>query len=178
MEALLLDYQLTRRAPKRGEVIALILALALTVVVGTYYQLVGIEMSDLEDQQAALRPAGKKSASDRRLAGMDPQQLRTEIKQANEVMSQLGLPWETLFRDIESAAQHRVALLAIEPDSNKHTVRITGEARDMNAMLAYIQFLQEKSSLRNVYLHSHQIEQAVAEKPVRFTIGATWVIKQ
>lgn len=178
MDALLLDYQLTRRAPKRGEVGALMLALTLTVIVGVFYQLVGIEMSDLEDQQAALRPAGKKSVGDKRLAGMDPQQLRTEIKQANEILAQLGLPWEALFRDIESSAQHRVALLAIEPDASKHTVRITGEARDMNAMLAYIQFLQQKSSLRNVYLHSHQIDQQVAEKPVRFTIGATWVIKQ
>ena len=105
------------------------------------------------------------------------QQLRAEIKQANEVLAQLAMPWETLFKDVESSQRDHVALLSIEPDSEKRVIKIIGEAKDTDAMLGYIRLLQKKESLTDVYLQSHRVEQQTAEKPIRFALIASWVVK-
>src|SRR5512145_1790787 len=53
-----------------------------------------------------------------------------QVSRANEVLHRLTLPWNALFRAVESAAGKDVALLAMEPDLEKQQVKISGEARD------------------------------------------------
>ncbi len=177
MHALMLDYQVTHRTSTWSEKGLLLSGLAALLLVGIHYLTVATDITEMETEQAAVAQTTKSPVTDTRLASLNAQQLRAEINQANAVLVRLGLPWEALFRDIESSQRSRVALLSIEPNADKRTVKITGEAKDLAAMLSYLQFLQQKESLSGVYLQNHRVEQQIAEKPVRFTLNATWVIK-
>lgn len=177
MRALLLDFQNNHRRPGWPNIVLLAGGLATAAYLGVHSVNVFSEISMLEAKQTTLERHADHGATDSRLSALDAQRLREEVKQANDVLAHLALPWENLFKDIESSQRNHVALLAIEPDSEKHAVKITGEAKDLDAMLGYIRFLQKKSSLTGVYLQSHHIEQQTAEKPVRFVVVASWVIK-
>jgi len=94
-----------------------------------------------------------------------------EIKHANEVLQQLTLPWGKLFQAMESSSGKQVALLAMEPDAEKQVVKISGEAKDIAAVLDYIRRLAAQQVFSSVYLQSHQIQQQDPEKPVRFVFA-------
>jgi hypothetical protein len=117
-------------------------------------------------QMAAIRPSG------------DLQKIALEMKRANEVAYQLKVPWNDLFASVESASTPNVALLSIESDTGKRQVKITGEAKDIGAMLDYLRFLVSQPKLGSVYLQSHQVQQQDPQHPVRFVMGADWVSAQ
>lgn len=102
--------------------------------------------------------------------------LRTanEVQQARLVLQQLRLPWTQLLAILEAYPSRQVALLAIQPDTRKRTVRISGEARHLKAVLAYLRYLEDSPVLSRVYLQSHEIQAQVPEKPVRFSLLAVW----
>lgn len=176
MRPLFLDYQRRRNAISGAGIALLLAGLAAAGYGGMRYYDLSSEISLLEEKRLTLEHR-MHGASQKRPFSQNPQQLAAEIKLANEVVAQLTLPWDALFKDVEMAPSDRVALLAIQPDAQKHLIKITGEAKDFDAMLEYIKFLQARGSFAGVYLQSHHIQQQVAEKPVRFALIATWVIK-
>ena len=177
MAILFLDYKQNRRTPGWPDIILLVTGIVVVVYAGIYYLHLFTEIDLLKTKQAVF--AHKLSHNvDPRVASLSPLQLRTEVKQANTVLAQLALPWDTLFKDLESSQGGQVALLSIEPDSEKQTVKIVGEAKDFFTMLSYIKFLQQKDSLTQVYLQSHHIEHENAQNPIRFTLAASWIIKR
>ena len=105
---------------------------------------------------------------------MDGTQLAAEIQHANDIIRQLNLPWDTLFLALESAANKQVALLSIQPDSSKQLIHISGEARSLEDMLAYIAQLRGQETLAQITLTSHEIKLQDPDKPVRFSLSAKW----
>lgn len=97
-----------------------------------------------------------------------------EIRHANQVIDQITLPWERLFRAVESVANGRVALLGITPDQKGGTVELSAEAADVEAMFDYVKRLQGAPSLARVYLLNHQVNARDPQRPVRFTVTASW----
>ena len=97
-----------------------------------------------------------------------------EIRHANQVIDQITLPWERLFRAVESVANNRVALLGITPDLAGGKVELTAEAADMEAMFDYVRRLQRAPSLAQVYLLNHQVNARDPQRSVRFTVTASW----
>jgi hypothetical protein len=89
------------------------------------------------------------------------------------VVRQLTLPWEQLFEAVESAGSKHIALLALEPDTEKKLVKINGEARDLAVLLNYITRLEKQEVFGPVYLQSHQVQQG-SETSVRFSLLAVW----
>jgi hypothetical protein len=53
-------------------------------------------------------------------------------------------------------------------------VKINGEAKNFEAMLQYITQLEKREEFGPVYLQSHQIQQQDPDRPVRFSLLATW----
>lgn len=100
-----------------------------------------------------------------------------EIHFANQVIDQISLPWDRLFRAIESAANARVALLGITPNLNSGTVEVSGESADLNTMFDYVKSLQRDPALAHVYLLNHQVNAQDPQRPVRFTVSASWTEK-
>ena len=112
------------------------------------------------------------------LSERDAKRYAEEIKLANTIAERLTLPWVDLFRAVESAGGARVALLSLEPDAQKRTVRVVAEAKDKTDMLAYLSKLNQDRRLINVHLVDHQLQTQVPGQPVRFSAQASWAVSK
>ncbi len=142
----------------------------------------------LARQQLAMAGAAARvdlAESERRLPGVAALPLsaaETRAQQAalaemQRLSAQLSLPWERLFGTLEALANDDIALLSLTPDARKQQLRITAEARDLAAMLAYHRSLEDSDDLRDVALVNHEIVSEVPERPVRFNLTATWMVQ-
>lgn len=95
-----------------------------------------------------------------------------ELARARAITRRLTLPWGDLFDAVETAATKKVALIALQPDSELETVRITAETRNLDDALAFVRRLQATRKLSGVYLASHQVQTQDAQRPVRFVVMA------
>jgi hypothetical protein len=89
----------------------------------------------------------------------------------------LATPWTLLLSELERASkdsQGEVALLGVEPDHAKHSVRVSAEARTLALALAYVQRLQASSSLQYPMLDRHEIRADDPQHPVRFELTGAW----
>jgi Tfp pilus assembly protein PilN len=172
LRAVQLDFlQPGRRASGSGVVLLAAGVVAAFVVLLFHGELLG-EAQQLEAQVAKL---------ERRSRGLAPVDVRVEesvqqeIRRANEVIDQLALPWDRLFRAVESAASDRVALRGIAPDAKAGTVQISAETADPEAMFDYVRKLEQQSGLSQVYLLQHQRERRNTARPIRFLVSASWM---
>ncbi len=104
-----------------------------------------------------------------------PEATLREIRQANEVIGQIALPWDRLFKAVEAAAGNKVGLLGITPDQKGGTVEVSGECADLQTLFDYVKRLDRQASLGRVYLLNHQINAQDPQRPVRFTVTASWL---
>ena len=107
---------------------------------------------------------------------MPPERLR-EVALANRIADRLNLPWSGLFDAIEQSAGAPVALLALQPDPQDETVRLSGEGRSLPAVLAYLDLLQQQPALAGVRLESHETMVQDAQRPVRFVAVTQWRLR-
>lgn len=90
------------------------------------------------------------------------------------VERRLNLPWGALLDALERAQSDNVALLGIEPDAARGRLRVSGEARDMNALVDYIGALEGKGGIADLRVLSQQVKETDAQHPVEFQLEARW----
>jgi hypothetical protein len=100
-----------------------------------------------------------------------------QLKQLQETVNALAIPWNALFEAIEQSDQKDIALLSLEPNSQKQQVVITGEAKNLQVALAYIAQLESQPAFSQVFLQKHSIDETNVSKPVSFTVFAKWEIQ-
>ena len=93
----------------------------------------------------------------------------------NSAVMQLNLPWRALHDAIGAATPANIALLALEPDARRRTIKITAETKTSDAMIAYIEALKEQELFTAVALTRHEINELDPNKPIRFQLEAEWV---
>lgn len=169
--ALRLDYQRSMKPFPVAGAILLALAIVALALTGQHYYRLTAQMSDW---QASLGKFGRQAQV--KPQRRDMPQMMQEIRHANEILRQLSLPWEKLFRAVEASVNKEVTLLGMEPDVEKHIVRISCEAKDIAAMLDYIRRLERRQEFGSIYLQSHQVQEQDPEKPVRFSLVAAWEV--
>jgi Tfp pilus assembly protein PilN len=106
-----------------------------------------------------------------------PKATPQEVAAVRETVQRLSLPWEELFIALESAASDRVALAAIEPDTKKGTVTISGDGKDYLAALSYVLNLSKTEGLEHVQLVRHEQKANDPNGPVSFAVSAGWSAK-
>lgn len=169
MTLLRLDYQRSMKPFPVAGVILLLLAILMLSLIGQHYYQLTLQLSDWQDsldkfeRQAQVKPRRH-----------DIPEMMQEIRRANDVLRQISLPWDRLFQVVESSVSQDVTLLGMEPDIEKHVVRISCEAKNIAAMLSYIRQLEAQHEFGSIYLQSHQIQEHDPEKPVRFSLVAAW----
>ncbi len=173
MRALFLDYRRSDLTQHWVGIVLLALLVAGIAALGMYYLKLTAQ-AELLDEQVAKAERKVHGHAAALAASVDAQQAAAEIKTANETIMQLTLPWTALFDALESANSSNVALLGIEPDARKGLVRLSGEAKNQAAMFAYIRQLQANKAMTSVYLRHQQVQEQDPEKPVRFTLDASW----
>jgi hypothetical protein len=170
MNRLDLDFMGRRRQGRWLGVALLVVASAATAKLVHVHQAASGEASILEARIAQLQRRGGSAPS----AAL-PESTAREIRHANGVIDQLTLPWERLFRAVEAAAGNRVALLGITPDPKGGTVEVSGECADLATVFDYVDRLGRQPSLVNVYLVKHHVNAQDPQRPVRFTVSASWM---
>ena len=152
---------------------ALLLAVGLIAAgaVALEYRALGAHRAGLELRLTALAqakgtPSPSESAADARIA-----------VSAQQAESDLATPWTMLLSELEQASKDsegQVALLGVEPDHAKHSVRISAEARTLNLALSYVERLQSSRSLEFPMLDRHEVRADDAQHPVRFELTGSW----
>ncbi|WP_373991158.1 hypothetical protein [Duganella sp. BuS-21] len=92
----------------------------------------------------------------------------------NGAVMQLNLPWRELQDAVLAATPRGVALIALEPDPRKRSLKITAETRTSDEMVDYVAALKEQESFSGVILTRHEINDADPNRPLRFQLEATW----
>jgi Tfp pilus assembly protein PilN len=138
---------------------------------------IGLALTTRQQDRVALEAlATRRASSDQLLstpARPDPAYV-ARVKAASQVAKNLTMPWSDLLAALESAPQESVALMAVEPSSAKKVFRLTAEARDAKAMLAYVDALRKDRRLDGVVLVSHQLQVQAPGRPIRFQLQAGW----
>jgi len=166
-------WQPDRRAERVG---FLLLALALPLALWVGWEDAELH-ADLESRQSELQRLQR--APDKIRTTLSPEtkeRQRNELKVAQGVIDRLDTPWGVLFAAVDSAFDDQVTLLNVEPEPERREIRLTAEAKDMQAMLAYVRQIGQSPVFREAYLASHQINQQDPLRPVRFIVNARWVV--
>ncbi len=173
MRALALDFL---RAPRRTPWVGILLLIAGALTLGQVANHERALASQIELADARLEILAKGSKT-KPAQPADAEAQQQEIRRANEILQQLAMPWSALFMAIETSNDKEIALLSIQPDAGKRVLRLAGEAKNFDALLAYIARLEQSPMLNQVYLSSHELRLQDAEKPVRFAVVANWAVQ-
>ncbi|QXI40707.1 PilN domain-containing protein [Pseudomonas xantholysinigenes] len=173
MRRLDLEFQPRHSGPTAWALLALGGAV-LAVLVLAQQQLVS-EQVDLEGRVHQLElKLGRRPATAAPQSSAMLREQAERLAQMRNVSQQLQRPWQQLFAMLEAMPQEDVALLSLTPDARKGQVRISAEARNLEAMLQYHQRLERSEALSDVSLLNHEVLAGQAEHPVRFNLTATW----
>lgn len=151
-------------------VLLLVVGIGAAVAAGLEYHVVEVRRAGLEVKLAAtLRHTVRNPAEGARVLRLS--------QEATKVAGELGTPWTAVLSDLEIASRDSagsVSVLSIEPDAEKHRVRINAESRDLSGALAYVGKLQGSRTLLYPMLDSHEVVADDKDHPVRFAMTAQW----
>ena len=83
-------------------------------------------------------------------------------------------PWDSLLREIELAADARVALLSLDTDTAARRTRIVAEAKNIDDALAFAARLRDSPLIDAVVLVGHEARKGHAIPVVGFTLQLDW----
>lgn len=96
------------------------------------------------------------------------------MNELQRISSQMRRPWVELFSTLESLPLQDVALLSLRCDAHKGQLRISAEARNLEAMLDFHRRLEDSEALSDVSLLNHEIIASQPERPVLLNLQASW----
>ncbi len=170
MRKLDLDFNIQRRRSAWVGWALLLIGLAL-------WGEMGISALNLQREMGSLEKTLIKSG----MAGKPPKRnsvlsfTPAEIDHARKIIASIAIPWDDLFKAVETVKADRVALLALEPDPKTGKLLLRGEAADLSALLTYVARLGRTGQLHDVYLLRHEVTQGMNPAyPVAFSINARW----
>jgi len=158
-----LDYVAPPRRKRAAGIVLLALSLGLAFLLLERYRDAKLEIARIESATGLL--AGERRAPPR-------ERLAEEVRAAEAVVRQLGLPWAAMIHAVEGAAGPDVALLQMQPEARERTLRLTAEARNERALLEYLRRLAAADALAEVHLASHQVVTEEPRRPIQFAVLA------
>ena len=89
----------------------------------------------------------------------------------------IARPWGTLMRQVETRTPPSVAVLSLNAEggtSGPGRLRLVGEARSMDDVLAYVEALRAAAPVRRAELSHHEAREAEGVALLRFSIDMDW----
>ena len=172
--ALQLDFRRRARSPWRW-LGGLLLVTAVLVGVAFSKQYGAVEQRHAAAlERAASLNARQRATGPRRAAVVADPQALASLKRANVIIDQLTVPWDGLFDAFEAADSRELGLLSLTPNARDRSVRLAGEARSMNELLAYVDRAAAQPALGQVHLLGYNTVQRDGVSLLSFTLAATW----
>lgn len=172
MRDLALDFQ-----PRRPGLLPLILLLVGAVLCADAWleaSQQNAQLADLESrQELAKRRADRLTRASREAAQREAALPAEQGKALQQAVAAIGIDWEGLYQRIDRATPEDVSLLGITPNAAAKSLQISGEARNLQAALGFVDTLRQPP-LSQVSLLSHKIKADDPQRPVSFEIAATW----
>jgi hypothetical protein len=140
-------------------------------------------VSRLESQLAQARP--RPIARPARAPG-EQRALEQQVKAVAAAVRQLNLPVARLIKTVQAPRDVRVALLALDLNSQPGAdggsaptvpagaLKIAAEAETMQDMINYLAFLNQQPLFQSVYLVKHEMNVNAPDHPYRFQMEAQW----
>ena len=97
-----------------------------------------------------------------------------EREPADRVATALNADWAAIFTDLAGASHPEVALLELQGDATRGSLRMVGEAQSVEAAFAYLEQLQRAGMLREARIDSHEWVTQGPQMVVRFVLTAQW----
>ncbi len=173
-QAIHLDFLGTQ---KRSSVLGWVLLAIGAVMVGwqmlDYSQILQTNSQLRSDLQNTLKRL-KISKDDVKRQPPPTLQERAAITQAGTATGQLNYPWDSLLSLIETTQHPDVALLSLDPRSRNGQIRLTAEAKNDVAMMAYVSGLQKNTQLQSALLTTQQLQIQLPGAPLKFQVLAQW----
>lgn len=148
-------------------VVLFALACVMTFLVWQYYTQLQTEYEAVSASVAVTKPANEVTETIVPLT-------EKELKNVRNTVADLSTPWGQLLSGLEAIRMKHVALLLLEPNKQKSRVTLTGQAKNVDAMLQYVEAVAALPMLSDVYLQNHMIEMNQPGSPVSFTLLANW----
>jgi Tfp pilus assembly protein PilN len=124
----------------------------------------------VQRKTAQLAPSGgAPSKIQARRATSELATTEEERRGLNTVIRQLNTPWQDLFDQLEKATPADIALLSIEPDAKRATIRLVAEAKRLETLLAYASALQQQGVFGRLTYSKHETNDQDSNKPVRLS---------
>jgi hypothetical protein len=130
--------------------------------------------SRLERYREELRGLAQSAHSESKRRVQNDPQLQSQLARANGVLDALTLPWEGMFTMVEGAGTGGLGLLSIVPDPAKRELRISGQAKTLDDVLAYVGRLAAQPLFADVHLVSYATVQHDGLPAIEFSIAARW----
>jgi hypothetical protein len=165
-----------RRPPRqRGRAAGwLLLAAATAVAVGLAEHQAGLTQHHALAQDALERATLRLQARAPRAPAAPDAATLAALRRANAVIDQLTVPWDGLFEAVEGADARGLGLLSLSPGARERSLRLTGEARNVGELLAYVDRLAAQPALAQVHLQGYSSGVRDGTSIVSFTVGASW----
>lgn len=137
----------------------------------------GIAIAKLSTQQRTLQ--AQQRLQEQRRAAAPAQAARPAIAQeqasaVNAAIMRLNLPWRDLHEAVEQGTPSTIALLSLDPDPQARTLRIMAEARNSDAMLAYVEQLKQQPFFVSAVLVKHEFNEQDPNQVLRFQVDVQW----
>ena len=171
MRKLELDFQRARSAALWPQAVLAVLALAFAADVAWTWRDTRNEVERLRTRLERIPPAAAPQST---LKVAQRPVSEEELKFAKDTIRRLSTPWDSLFGALERSRIEGVALLSVEPDPDARSVLLQGEGKDYLAVLSYVENLREQSGLDSVLLSRHEVRHNEPQRPVQFTVSASW----
>lgn len=90
------------------------------------------------------------------------------------VPSAVAFPWDIVLREIEFAADSRIAMLSVETDAPLRQTRIAAEVRNIDDALAFADRLRDSPMVREAFLLSHEAKKGTPVPVLGVTLQVSW----
>lgn len=93
----------------------------------------------------------------------------TQVRAYSAAIRQLNMPWQHIFSDLERFTPQDVALIHIESDAQRATIKLQAEAKTLTSLLTYATNLQQQGIFGHITYSKHETNEQDANKPVRLS---------
>ncbi|QVL45260.1 MAG: hypothetical protein KFB94_08360 [Methylophilaceae bacterium] len=151
---------------------ASLMCLSIILFIGTFSSVLEQrEQSNMRKLAASLQPPAPVALEAK---AKEPALNHTQTQILNAMIKELNAPWDVLLTALETMQNPDIALINILPNHQKQQLDLIGEARNIPAMLRYIESLEALEMLDHVTLQKHQVNETHPYQPVEFAIVARW----